>query len=138
MGNKHCDCKIGFNCLPPPHTHTHFWNLYCNTALLLKPCLTHCSAVDPCYIKRQRRVCFACDPKNMQVLLVWKAPCDTVNLGFGHALIWTHGDNMHTQNREGTTDIYAQTVQRGAVVSVIITLSEQDVLCGVKRQNLLF
>lgn len=84
----------------------------------------------------------------MQVLLVWKAlirHCYSVNLGFRHALIRTHGDNMDTQNREGMTDICAPTHSNGRGKTwrsrvwllsrcQYLMVTEQDVLWGVKRR----
>lgn len=58
----------------------HFWNLYCNTALLLKPCLTHCSAVDPCYIKRQEGYALHVIPRTCKFSLFGKHPSGIVTL----------------------------------------------------------
>lgn len=96
---------------------SHFRNSYCKAASLLKPYLTCCLAADldyfplpkktsKCYVKRQLRVCVACDPRNMQFLLVWKAPRQALlrRLCVCRDLIRTHRDSMDINTEQGRND----------------------------------
>ena len=113
---------------------------------LLKPYLTYCLAAAPgyfplqkkptrCYVKRQWRVCLACDPMNMQFFSCSESkrhalfPMQSLVVSLsGHiGMTWT------PQSRDGMKDIWAQTHSASnrrekcwEVVSVIIMWSVSD------------